>query len=257
MLSILIPAARRATPETAQTCWGDLRVALASIAAYAPGIDVVVGWNGLEEPRDLPPNPCARLLRQAPGITTASDAWNWCATQTTADELLIVGDDVVLHPDTLRLLLEDVATIRRERPQQKLGFVGARSNFVKGAQNIRAPNGGQLPPNQMAWTSEASIIEVPMVVPIAAWVEHRVLDEAGGFPGTNWFADDIVCWDLRHRGYVHYVSRAYVHHVGERSTTETAGNQQKLLEQGLRWIRANRPDYWAEMVKTMGAGGSR
>lgn len=248
MLSILIPAARRATPDTAQTCWGDLRVALASVAAYAPECDVVVGWNGLEEPRDLPPNPRARLLRQAPGITTASDAWNWCAAQTEAEELLVLGDDVVLHPDTVGKILEDVAFVRRERPGTKLGFVGARSNFVKGPQNVRAPNGGELPPNMMAYTSEQAIIEVPMVVPIAAWVEHAVLDAAGGFPGTNWFADDLICWDLRRAGYAHFVSRAYVHHVGERSTSQSAGSQRALLEQGLAWLRDHRPDYWAELV---------
>lgn len=123
MLAILLPAARRASPETAQTVWGDLRVALASIAAYAPGHEVVVGWNGLEEPRHLPANPCMRLLRQAPGITTGSEAWNWCAQQTLADELFILGDDCVLHPDTLRFMLEDVAYITSQLPDVRLGFV--------------------------------------------------------------------------------------------------------------------------------------
>ena len=70
MLSIVLPAARRAAPGEEQSCWGDLRVALASVAAYAPGVDVVVGWNGAGEPRGLPDNPSMRLLRQAPGIAT-------------------------------------------------------------------------------------------------------------------------------------------------------------------------------------------
>lgn len=245
MLSILLPAARRSIPEDAQTVWGDLRVALASIAAYAPGIDVVVGWNGLEEPRDLPPNPCVRLLRQAPGITTGSEAWNWCATQTDADELLILGDDCVLHPDSVRLLLEDVAMIQQARPQERIGFVGARSNYVKGPQNIRSANNGSL--HGLGFDTEGQVIEVAMVVPVAAWIRHATFDRTGGFPRTNWFADDVICWDLANEGHRHYVSRAYVHHVGERATAQGKSSQ-ILLQEGLTWLRAHRPDFYTRAL---------
>jgi hypothetical protein len=244
MISILLPAARRSTPEDAQVVWGDLRVALASIAAYAPGIDVVVGWNGLEEPRHLPPNPCARLIRQAPGITTGSEAWNWCAEQTEADELIIMGDDCVLHPDTIRLLLEDVELIRGAAPDVAIGFVGSRSNYVKGPQNIRAGNGGQL--LGIHFDTEGKIVPVPMIVPVLAWVEHAVFDVAGGFPRTNWFADDLICWDLTRLGFTHFVSRAYTHHVGERATAQ--GKSSAILyEEGIAWLAGNRPDFLQAM----------
>jgi hypothetical protein len=228
-----------------QAVWGDLRVALASIAAYAPGVDVVVGWNGREEPRGLPDNPCLRLLRQAPGIRTGSEAWNWCATQTNADELLILGDDCVLLPDSLPLLLQDVETIRRQVPDDQIGFVGARSNYVKGPQNVRNPNGASS--LGIKFDTESQILKVDMVVPVAAWIRHEVFDLTEGFPRTNWFADDVMCWDLRHLGFNHYVSRAYVHHVGERATGEGKSSA-VLLEEGLAWLRANRSDYLAEML---------
>jgi hypothetical protein len=244
VLSILLPAARRSTPEEAQSCWGDLRVALASIAAYAPDIDVVVGWAGLEEPRGLPDNPRVRLVRQAPGITTGSEAWNWCATQTDAEELLILGDDCVLHPDSVRLLLEDVAIIR-EQAGPRIGMVGARSNYVKGPQNIRSANGGAL--NGIGYDSEQGIFQVDMVVPVAAWVEHAVFDSVGGFPPTNWFADDLICWDLVNAGYSHFTSRAYVHHVGQRGTGQGKSSQQ-LLDEGLAWLRQNRPDFLVQKL---------
>ncbi len=240
MLSILLPAARRSTPDEAQTCWGDLRVALASIAAYAPGVDVVVGWNGLEEPKDLPPNPQVRLMRQAPGITTGSEAWNWCAAQTDADELLILGDDCVLHPDSVRLLLEDVGIADRADLGGGLGFVGARSNFVKGQQNIRSANDAtQL---GIQFDSEERILATDMVVPVAAWIRHETFDVVGGFPATNWFADDVMCWDLWNLGYRHLISRAYVHHVGQRATAQGKSSE-ILLEEGIAWLRANRPDF--------------
>lgn len=239
MLSILLPAARRSTPEEAQTCWGDLRVALASIQAYAPSVDVVVGWNGLEEPRNLPDNPRMRLIRQAAGITTGSEAWNWCATQTDAEELLILGDDCVLHPDTLRLLLEDVAFIEAAE-RTNIGFVGCRSNYVKGHQNIRVSQGS--PMRGLAFEAEQRILRTDMIVPVAAWIRHETFDLVGGFPPTNWFADDVCCWDLVNAGYTHYVSRAYVHHVGERATGQGKSNQ-VLYDEGIAWLRAHRPDF--------------
>jgi hypothetical protein len=244
LLSILLPVARRSTPEEAQTCWGDLRVALASIAAYAPEADLVVAWNGLEEPRDLPPNPKMRLIRQAKGITTASAAWNFCAAQTDADELVVTGDDVVFHPDTLQTLLADVSIVREQAPDRPIGFMAARSNYVKGAQNIRCPNNGQLSPNMMSYDSESTILTAPMVVPIASWIEHETFDRVGGFPNTNWFGDDLMCWDLLQLGYVHFVSRAYVHHVGERSTAQ-GKSWDVLLAEGLAWLSENRPDFHA------------
>ncbi|MFN8034912.1 MAG: hypothetical protein U0V73_03155 [Acidimicrobiia bacterium] len=251
MLSILLPAARRGAVDD-QTVWGDVRVALASIAAYAPGVDVVLAWSGAAEPRDLPPNPLVRMMQQPGGITTASQAWNWCATQTDADELVILGDDVVLHPDTVELLLADVAFLRREVHGQKLGVVGARSNYVKGPQNIRNPNGGALQGNSMFYDSEASIVPTTMVVPVAAWIERAAFELVGGFPPTNWFGDDLLCWDLAQRGYRHFVSRAYVHHVGQRSTAQGKGSRE-LLEEGLAWLREHRPDFYELVTRDAAA----
>ena len=240
MLSILLPAARRSSREEAQTVWGDLRVALASIAAYAPGVDVVVGWNGLEEPADLPPNPCVRLVRQAEGITTGSAAWNWCAQQTDAEEIVVLGDDCVLHPDSLRLLLEDAAHVTAAFPDRDPAFVGARSNYVKGLQNIRWAHGEEL--RAIAFPHEQTVYATDMVVPVAAWIRHEVFDSIGGFPETNWFADDLACWDLKRLGHDHYVSRAYVHHVGERGTGQ-GKDSSVLLAEGLAWLRENRRDF--------------
>lgn len=239
-LTILLPAARRSSRADAQTCWGDLRVALASIAAYAAGVDVVVGWSGLEKPAHLPENSHMRLIEQPEGISTGSDAWNWCATQTDAEHLLILGDDCVLHPDSVRLLLEDMLWLRSNLLDAKIGFVGARSNYVKGPQNIRASNGSAELGIQL--DSEASVLPAHMVVPVAALVRHDVFDLTNGFPSTNWFADDLMCHDLTLLGYSHYISRSYVHHVGQRSTVQ-GKSLDHLLAEGLSWLERNRPDF--------------
>ncbi|MBC3763787.1 glycosyltransferase family 2 protein [Quadrisphaera oryzae] len=245
MLSILLPTARRTAPGQEQTAWDDLRVALASVKAYAPGVEVIVGWAGAEEPRDLPANPAMRLLRQPPGITTGSEAWNWCAEQAGGDELLILGDDCVLHPDSVTRLLEDVALLRAQVPAISLGFVGARTNFAKGPQNVRYANEGQL--GSVQFSSEAEIHEVPMVVPVLAWVEKAVFDGVGGFPATNWFADDLISWDLTRTGHRHFISRSYVHHVGQRASAQ-GRTDDDMLQAGLQWLRAHRPDFLASQL---------
>lgn len=237
-LSILIPAARMGDGDP-QACWGDVRVALASIAAYAPEVDVVLAWNGREEPQHLPHNPMVRLVKQEEGIRTASAAWNFAARHTDAEELLVFGDDCVLLPDTLELLLADVALADQVEGAPP-GFVGARSNYVKGPQNIRSSNGGQL--SGIRFDSEGRVFQTDMIVPIAAWIRHDVFDQVGGFPNTNWFGDDVICWDLERLGYRHYVSRAYVHHVGQRATGEDRSSQ-RLLEEGIAWLREHRPDF--------------
>lgn len=239
-LSLLIPAARMGDAGDPQAVWGDVRVALASIAAYAPDLDVVLAWNGREEPRHLPPNPNVRVVKQAEGIRTASAAWNFAASQTDAEELLVFGDDCVLLPDTVDLLLEDVKVAEQASGNPKIGFVGARSNYVKGPQNIRSPNGSEL--GGIRFASEGQVFAIDMIVPIAAWIRHEVFDEVGGFPNTNWYGDDLMCWDLVNAGYTHYLSRAYVHHVGQRATGEGKSSQ-VLHEEGIAWLRANRPDF--------------
>lgn len=245
MLSILLPAARQSTPEEAQSCWGDLRVALASIAAYAPGTDVVVGWSGREEPRDLPPNPAMRLMPQAEGIRTGSEAWNWCAQQTDADYLLILGDDCVLHPSSVPALLEDSIWLKKNLPGTPVGLLGARSNYVKGPQNIRYSAGESL--DAIQYQNEQKILEVPMVVPVAALIRRDVFQSVDGFPRTNWFADDIMSWDLRNAGFRHFASRAYVHHVGQRATGQDSSSLD-LWNKGLQWVQANRPDFYAHLI---------
>jgi hypothetical protein len=49
--------------------------------------------------------------------------------------------------------------------------------------------------------------------------------------------------DLSSKGYKHFLSRSYVHHVGS-DTTGMDG--EKLTLASVPWIRANRPQYAAK-----------
>ena len=52
-------------------------------------------------------------------------------------------------------------------------------------------------------------------------------------------AGDLFCFDLVESGRKNFVSKAYVHHVGERGT----GSQDDLLHAGLSYLVENRRDF--------------
>ena len=56
-----------------------------------------------------------------------------------------------------------------------------------------------------------------------------------------------MCYDLMKRGYTNFVSRAYVHHIGQRSTTYGGVTMEELDRAGRAWVKKNRPDVWALM----------
>ncbi|TXR55060.1 glycosyltransferase family 2 protein [Quadrisphaera setariae] len=245
MVSLLVPTYRRWESGDKQRVWGDLRVLLASLKEYAPGFEVIVAWDGPEEPRHLPDNPSVRLLKRPEGLTTCSEAWNWCTDQTDSEDLVFVGDDTIFHPDSLRLLLEDALMLTQHVDSLRVGMVGVRSNFVKGAQNIREANGSARA--GIGFASEGSVVETAMIAPVVAWMQRSVFEEVGRFQATNWFQDDLISWDLQRLGYRHFVSRSYVHHVGQRGTGQGKSSQD-LLDEGLSWLRSNRPDYLTQVL---------
>ncbi len=206
-------------------------------------------------PGGPPPNPRLVLVRQPEDARSYGEAYQFAVERATAEEIILLNDDAVLLPTTVPVLLEDVELLRRHRPPVRPGFVACRSNFAPGAQNIRSPNGGTLRGGLVRWTTEQSILAAERVSPIAAWIERRALREIGGFPPINWFSDDLMCFDLSRRGYTHFVSRAYVHHVGMRATTEDGTTPRDLLEEGLAWVRRHRPDFLAVLEARARADG--
>lgn len=160
---------------------------------------------------------------------TFGEAYNFAMRDafTRHTELVICNDDIVFTPTTWARLLADVALLKEAVAD--LGYVAARSDYARGLQNIRCGSGRL---DFLRFKSECSIIETPVIAPICAWI-HR--DAWVDFPPINWFSDDVQCADMKRR---HFVSRAYVHHVG----SQTCGNDAaRCMADAEPWLKANRP----------------
>jgi len=169
---------------------------------------------------------------------TFGEAYNFAARAAFErhDEIVICNDDIVFTPSTWRLLLEDVEQLRGMVPD--LGYVATRSDYARGEQNIRSGRGKI---DFLRYQSESCIVEAPVIAPICAWI-HR--DAWVDFPPINWFSDDVQCADMKRR---HFISRAYVHHVG----SQTCGQDvRKCLNEAAWWLKANRLELYRRWYLT-------
>ena len=166
------------------------------------------------------------------------DAYNFAAREAFKrhDEILICNDDIVFTPTTWAVLLADVAHLRKVVPD--LGYVATRSDYARGEQNVRSGRGKI---DFLRYQSERHIVETPVIAPICAWI-HR--DSWVNFPPINWFSDDVQCADMKRR---HFISRAYVHHVGSQTCGQDA---QRCYEDAEPWLLANRPELHARFYFT-------
>jgi hypothetical protein len=247
-LAIIVPTYRPGPPD--ETTWDDVRVCLASVAAYARGIEVVVAWDGPMAPENLPHNPQCRVIERPKGLKSGTGCL-WACQQTTADELLVVSDDVVLHPTTVTKLLEDVALITSSGYQ--IGMLACRSNFAPNMQNIRAANGGAWGGGAYGYDTENTVFRSERVSPFCAYLSRQASDICGAVD-LEWYSDDIACFDLVNAGFTNWISRSYVHHVGMRSSIGATDNAPEVMDrmrdESLAWIRVNRPDFWQHLVNT-------
>lgn len=217
-----------------------ITVLLESIRVYAPTIPVYVFSKERKSERafrKILPNV---QIRENVG-NNFGDAYNVAIesvfNEFCRDSLIIANDDVVINPSTLALLLEDKQIL--EENGQKIGFLGARSDYVLPDQNIRFPV-RQDKQDGLRWESELMIKPTGVIAPIFATITREAWDTAK-FPSTNWYSDNIICHDLQKAGYRHFVSRAYVHHAG----SQTIGmDYKKCHEEPREWIKAHRPDMY-------------
>lgn len=156
------------------------------------------------------------------------------------DEVIVANDDIVLTPWSYKQLLEDVEQMRTEHGR-KVGFVAAHSDSAAHRQNVRYQNGehNTLSPYYNKWDWELTARESDIVAPLFAWLHKDAFQEAQ-FPPLNWYSDDVICLDLGKKGFKHFISKSYIHHVG----SQTVGQDFATLNgEAVGWLRANRPDY--------------
>lgn len=211
-----------------------LKVLLSSLKTYCPDLPVYLSSKNTDDVELVD----TWIYNVA---TNFGDAYNAAMSKAFYDgykEIIIANDDVVITPTTYLKLNEDVKMLKKA--YDKLGFVGARSDYVLWDQNIRShyPNDNV---SGLKYESEDHLKRVGVIAPIFAYVSKQAFETAR-FPSTNWYSDNIICDDLSKAGFKHFVSRAYVHHAG----SQTVGTDfQKCHEEPREWIRTNRPDVYS------------
>jgi len=161
-------------------------------------------------------------------IEAALKDWSSC---------IVANDDIVLTPTSVKVLLEDVAIIQSMHGI-KAGWVASRTDAARSGQNVRICQPGERL-SFFKFPSEAHIKMVGEISPIFAWISSDAFEEAK-FPPLNWYSDDVHCRDLIEKGYSHFVSASYVHHIG----SNTIGmNGKQLHQDAMPWLLENRPEY--------------
>jgi len=154
------------------------------------------------------------------------------------DEVIVCADDLVLTPDSYRLLCEDISNLKVIHGD-KLGIVAAHTDFTRYTQNIRYQ---QTPSDKLEygkWSWEHECRPIKRLSPIFHYLSKKMYDDIF-LPPIEWYSDDVMCEDLNAKGYTHYISRAYVHHAGSQTLGQ---NTQKLHDEALPWLIQNRPQY--------------
>lgn len=215
-------------------------VLLESIRCYGDKLPLYLCSNNLglwARAREITDN----LIYRPNPFTNFGDAYNaaidYAFEHGKYESLILANDDVVLNPSTLSLMREDSQILKDEG--YKVGFLGARSDYVLPDQNIRFPVDGDQRAG-LRYRSEHQIKVTPVIAPIWASISREAWETAK-FPSINWYSDNIICHDLTEAGFKHFVSRAYVHHAG----SQTVGSDfEKCHEDSRAWIQANRPELY-------------
>ena len=212
-----------------------LPVLAASITCYLPDFfTVYLSGSGMILPRH-------RTITSDNTSDNFGDAYNAVVHQAIDDghkDLLVCNDDIVFTPYTWQTLAEDLQRI----PTENRGWVATRSDYARGMQNVRFRHQGDR--DAIRHASENAIVEVDVIAPICAYIQAK---DYVDFPPINWFSDDIQCLDMAEKGLKHYISRAYVHHVG----SQTCGPDfRQCVEDAKPWIQQNRPELAELWFKT-------
>jgi hypothetical protein len=166
---------------------------------------------------------------------TGGKAWNFMAQKVfeNHDYGVACADDAVLNPNSYQQLIEDLELLLSAG--KNVGLLAARTNYAKGWQNIRYGHGELIGLN---YEGESKILGVDYVAGIFNTVSKSTYIPC---PPIDWYSDDIQCLDMINNGSQHYVSRAYVHHVGSMTYGR---NYKECSDASKEWVKENRPELY-------------
>ena len=163
MAGFVLHAIRKGEPGDV-TVWDDLRPGLAALHAFGGGHPTVLAWRGATEPDRLPAS--VRAVRVPDGLT-ADEARTHGAGALPDGMVVLVDDRVVIGPDSLDLLLADVAAI--ESAGESWRSLSARCDSSPGAQR------GPLAADAVASVEPVAAAEVTLTV-LSSDVDRRAGD---------------------------------------------------------------------------------
>lgn len=190
-MSCFLVVANRDDAEPTDGMWDDLRPALSALHAFGGGRPTVLAWAGTVAPVDLPASVTA--------IEVDHHLSDWEMRSAVAHTLpdgvvLLVGDGVVVGPDSVETLLADVASAAAG--DADVGMVSARCDSSSGPQLGPVPDG--------------QVVDVDRLeVTLTALPRRHLLDVAP--PLCDVAGDAMVAVWLARSGRRNLVSRAYVH----------------------------------------------
>jgi hypothetical protein len=153
--------------------------------------------------------------------------------------IIVANDDIVLTPTSYQKLVSDYEYLGMDLPNNALGWIAAKSDYCRGAQNIREFSKR----NGIRYEEEDAIIRTDVISPLFAAITKEAWVD---YPPINWYSDDVQCLDIEAKGYENYASSSYVHHVG----SQTIGmDHQKNHLDAEEWLRHNRPNLHKQWFK--------
>ena len=203
-----------------------LPVLLASIEHYVPeNVEIYIAGSNLlcknHKTHNLPND-----------YTNFGDSYNYAVSVAFKqhNHIIVANDDIVLNPTSYLRLQEDVEYLR----DYHIGWVSARSDYARGAQNIRIGTDR----DGIRFVEEDTIQLSDVISPLFAAISKEAWID---FPSINWYSDDVQCLKMRYKGFANFVSRSYVHHVG--SSTIGMDHAKNHLE-AMEWLKTNEPDFY-------------
>ena len=159
------------------------------------------------------------------------------------DSVVICNDDIVFTPTTWKNLENDREILKKHNV--KLGYLSCRTDFARGFQNIRAKATAKSELSGIKYSDEESLLLTSVISPICAAIDKNAWID---FMPINFYSDDIQCYDIMKKGYKHFISSSYVHHVGSQSIDAYDMEYKKAIS----WIEKNRPDFIEVMKNNYG-----